>query len=346
VKALSITAIAVALASCSGSQHRPPRSRLSVKEIVEQSKPAIVRIEAKVGGGVQVGTGFAVDASGIIATNLHVVAGSEDIRVTLLDGQAFDVARVVGVDPDRDLTLLSIEMSAPMPSLILGDSDLVSAGDPVVAIGNPLGMLDYTVSDGLISSIRVASDQLTLLQTSAPISQGSSGGPLFNPFGEVIGVAMAIFTEGQNLNLAIPSNYVTTMLSALRPISMEEFAASTRHEPTGPQIVRQVPVHEVSVIDGCSDDHLLEIAKAIAEAIELGAPLYNEGKHLECFKIYEGTVDHYRRDAQCEGVRNAFAAGLDRAAAVTSPTEKAWALRDTFDGLLEVIVRRKSTTTP
>jgi hypothetical protein len=316
---------------------------MSVKEIVERSKPAIVRIEAKVGTGVQVGTGFAVDPAGIIATNLHVVAGSDEIRITLLDGHAFDVLRVVGLDPDRDLALLSIDVGAPMPSLTLGDSDLVAAGDPVIAIGNPLGMLDYTVSDGLISSIRVASAQLTLLQTSAPISQGSSGGPLFNPFGEVIGVATAIFTEGQNLNLAVPSNYVATMLSAPRPITMAEFAELI-HVEQGPQIVREVPLHDLAVLDGCSDDHLLEIAQAVAEAIELGAPLYNDGKHLECFKIYEGTVDRYARDAECPGVRKAFADGLVRAAEVESATEKAWALRDTFDGLLEVIVRRKNAT--
>jgi serine protease Do len=346
VKALSLTFAALALTSCSGAQHRPPRTRLSVKQIVERSKPAIVRIESKMGKQEAVGTGFAIDASGIIATNLHVVRGADQIRVTLLDGTAYDVAQIIGVDPDRDLTLLSIAVKTPMPTLVLGDSDLMEAGDPVVAIGNPLGVLDYTVSDGLISSVRKVSDQLTLLQTSAPISQGSSGGPLFNTFGEVIGVATAIFTEGQNLNLAVPSKYVSGLLASPGPMTVEAFAEATRPEPTGPQIIRDVPKHDVAILDGCSDTNLIEIAKAIAQAIELGAPLYNDGKHAECFAIYEGTADKYARDAECEGVRQAFTAGLERARNVESPTEKAWALRDTFDGLLEVILRAKGQTQP
>lgn len=343
VKALPIAFAALAITSCSGAQHRPPRSRLSVKQIAEQSKPAIVRIEAKVAGGEQLGTGFAVGSSGIIATNLHVVRGSDDIKVTMYDGNSFQVAQIVGVDPDRDLTLLALDLDAPMPTLTLGDSDLMTAGDPVVAIGNPIG-LDYTVSDGLISSVRVVNEQLTLLQTSAPISHGSSGGPLFNPFGEVIGVAVAIFDGGQNLNLAVPSNYLAPLIQAPRPMSLADFAAATRLEPTGPAIVRQVPIHDVGILAGCGDPHLIDIAKAIASAIESGAPLYNEGNYEACFRIYEGTVDKYARDAECEGVRTAFSDGLARASTMESFNEKAWALRDTFDGMLDVILRAKKVS--
>ncbi len=343
VKALSVTvaSVAMALTSCSGAQHKPPRTRMSAKQIAERSKPAIVRIESTVARGEQVGTGFAVDASGIIATNLHVVAGSSDIKVILLDGTSYRVERVLGIDPARDLALLDINVDAPMPALILGDSDLMETGDPVVAIGNPLGVFDYTVSDGLISSIRVANDQLTLLQTSAPISQGSSGGPLFNAYGEVIGVATAIATDGQNLNFAVPSKYLVPMIQAPRPLSLAEFVVATTFTgDEGPRIIRDVPAHDLAVLDGCSDAQLIEVAKAIAEAIELGAPLYNEGNHLACFKIYEGTAAHYAADAGCAGVRQAFTDGIARAATVQSATEKAWALRDTFDGLLKVIVAK------
>lgn len=139
-----------------GPSTRPPvpRTRLSIKQIVERSKPAIVRIEA---GGDRVGTGFAISADGLIATNLHVVAGATQISVRMLDGATYEVLRIAAIDLDRDLAVLDIDPAGPVPALPLGDSDAVEAGDPVIAIGNPLGVLDYTVSDGLISSVRVVS---------------------------------------------------------------------------------------------------------------------------------------------------------------------------------------------
>jgi S1-C subfamily serine protease len=206
-----------------------------------------------------------------------------------------------------------------------------------------MGVFDYTVSDGLISSVRVA-DDVTVLQISAPISQGSSGGPLFNPFGEVIGVATAIFAAGQNLNFGIPSNYLRPLLATPGKISLAEFASKTRvegREPGKPdiKIVRQVPVHELAVLDGCDKLAIEGLAEAISHTISSGAPLYNAGNHEACYRIYEGTVMKYERDAACSGVRGALHAGLVRARNLGTFTEKAWALRDTFDGLIDVLVR-------
>jgi hypothetical protein len=329
-------------ASCGGPQRSAPRSRMTVKQIFEKSKPAIVIIEAD---AQRMGTGFAVDASGIIATNLHVVAGAKAITVRMFDGTAYEVKRVLGFDADRDLALLALDLKTPMPALRLGDSDLIEPGDPVVAIGNPLGVLSYTVSDGLISSVRELSAQLTVLQISAPISQGSSGGPLFNPYGEVIGVATAIFTGGQNLNFAVPSKYLAPMIAAPQQISMADFAVATNFSAEGGdvpevKIERKVPIHDLAVLDGCSPQQLADVAKGISEAIELGAPLYNAGNIEACFKIYEGTAEHFKRDGGCEGVRQAFGDGLTRATSLATPNEKAWALRDTFDGMLDVMLRK------
>ena len=316
---------------------------MTVKQIVEKSKPAIVRIEANQD---RVGTGFAIDPSGIIVTNLHVVAGTDQIVVKLFDGRAFDVKRVLGYDWDRDLALLALDLQQPMPHLPIGDSKLVEAGDPVIAIGNPLGVLDYTVSDGLISSVRPVNDTLTVLQISAPISQGSSGGPLFNPYGEVIGVATAIFTGGQNLNFAVPSEYLQPLLQKGVKLTLAEFAKETDLTPETAKIERQVPIHDVSVLDGCSDTDLQEVAQGIAGAIEIGAPLYNRGDHENCYKVYELTSARFQEDAGCPGVREAFKNGRARAEGMQSFTEKAWALRDTFDGLLDVILRKSGGGAP
>src|SRR5829696_1624391 len=107
------------------------------------------------------GTGFVVRKQGWIATNLHVVAGASAVTVVLKDGTSFEVTEVVAVDEDRDLAILGID-AKELPELALGDSDEVHAGDPVVAIGHPLGLED-TVSAGLISAVRDVNDELTLL---------------------------------------------------------------------------------------------------------------------------------------------------------------------------------------
>ena len=341
-------AVLVAVAACAGNAHPAPRTRLSPKEIVERSKPAIVRVESTYeGGGGGVGTGFAVRKDGLIATNLHVVTGASTIKVILLDQSEHAVESVLGWDADRDLALIRIAVPKEgMPTLTIGDSDAVSAGDPVLAIGNPLGVLDYTVSDGLISSVRAVSPALTVLQISAPISQGSSGGPLFNPYGEVIGIATAIFTEGQNLNFGVPSKYLRALIDAAKPMTVAEFNELTRPQPApgdaprAPRIQRHVPIHEVGVLTGCSDESLVAVFQAINETVTIGAPLYNEGNHEACYRVYEGTAMKLEREGDCEGVRNAFGNGLLRAQTVRSYTEKAWALRDAFDGLLLVIAKK------
>ncbi len=333
-----------------------PRTRLTAKDIVQRSSPAIVRIEA---GGDKVGTGFIVDKAGIVATNLHVVAGESLIRVRLHDGTQYAVMQITGVDPGRDLALLRIRPTADLPTLKLGDSDAVSAGDQIVAIGNPLGVFDYSVTSGLISQVRpvcaqeaVAAQQckqeLTVLQISAAISPGSSGGPLFNQFGEVVGITTAIITAGQNINLAVPGNYLKALATQHATLTPDQFAKDTKlpeeaggasESDDGVRIVRRVPRHEVAVFDGCKLDDIEDVVHQIGEAIENGAPLYNEGKHEACFRIYEGTAVKYEHDAACPGVRTAFGDGLLRASGLKSYKEKAWAMRDTFDGLIDVAKR-------
>jgi hypothetical protein len=288
-----------------------------------------------------------------------VVVGATAMKVHLNDGSELPIMRIAGFDPDRDLALVAIEPKAPLPVLALGDSDAVVAGDPIVAIGNPLGVFNDTVSAGLISQVREvcsAADAeaskcgpaLKVLQISAPISQGSSGGPLFDQFGNVVGVTTAIITEGQNINLAVPANYLKPLLARPANISVAEFAAHTRQadeqgpsdgDPSHVHVVRKIPQHELGVLDGCTEQDLRDIADAIAKAIESGAPLYNAGNHEACFRIYEGTAEKFEREAPCAGVRAAFGDGLLRASAMESFTEKAWAMRDTFDGLIDVSER-------
>lgn len=346
---------------------------MTPKDIVQQSSDGIVVIQA---GDDKIGSGFIVDSTGLVATNLHVVASEKEIKVKLHDGSSQQVTQVVGYDPDRDLALLRIKPPRSLVSLRLGDSDQMTAGDQIVAIGNPLGVFEYSVSSGLVSQRRtlctkdeVVTDRegnkverkcpaggFELLQISAPISQGSSGGPLFNQFGEVIGVTTAIIQAGQSINLAVPTNYLKTLIAQPTAIPMERFAEETTpreaERPGGTDqvtITRMVPKHPLSVLDGCSDAQVVEVVQAITSAIDIGAPLYNQGmaegspnaQGMEaCFRIYEGTSTKLERDPPCKGVGKAFGDGLLRANTLATYKEKAWALRDTFDGLIDVAIKR------
>ena len=129
--------------------------------------------------------------------------------------EKYKIAGSVGIDTKRDLVLLSVP-EATAPKLSASDSKQVAIGDEIYAIGNPQG-LEGTFSQGIISSIRkIGTD--TLLQITAPISPGSSGGPVINVQGQVIGVAAATFLDGQNLNFAIPISYVTSLLQNRAPV--------------------------------------------------------------------------------------------------------------------------------
>ena len=114
----------------------------------------------------------------------------------------------------------------------------------------------------------------------------------------------------------------------------------------GKTIVRKVPRHDLTIFEGCTDGQIIEAVDSIRQAIELGAPLYNAGNHEACYRIYEGTSMRFERESGCKGVRDAFGAGLLRSSTLDSFTEKAWALRDTFDGLLEIAVRHATLRQP
>ena len=166
------------------------------------------------GQPLSLGSGFFV-RNGQVATNLHVVKGASRGYAKLVDQKTkYDIEGITAVDAERDLVILKI--SVPRAQVIsLGDSDTVQIGSPVYAVGNPRG-LEGTFSQGIISSIRkVGTDKI--LQLTAPISPGSSGGPVLNDKGQVIGVSVATFRGGQNLNFAIPSNYLKKLMERIGP---------------------------------------------------------------------------------------------------------------------------------
>ncbi|MDE0322580.1 MAG: trypsin-like peptidase domain-containing protein, partial [Candidatus Poribacteria bacterium] len=158
------------------------------------------------------GSGFFV-GRGMIATNLHVVEGVFNgyIKQVGMD-KTYRIKGIVAMNLQQDLAILRV-LDIGAPILPLGNSDELQIGEPVYAVGNPKGYLEGTFTEGVVSGVREFQIGSRRIQISAPISKGSSGGPVLNNKGEVIGVAGSFITEGQNLNFAIPSNYLKELLS-------------------------------------------------------------------------------------------------------------------------------------
>ena len=175
-------------------------------KLVESARPALVFIETD----RKIGSGFVVDSHGLIATNHHVIADANTVSVTVPSGEVYRRVFLLADDPVKDLSLLRIEATDLQP-ITLGNSNTASVGEEVLLIGAPRG-LEQTVSNGIISAIRLLPTGTKALQTTAAASPGSSGGPLLNVRGEVIGVLTYSLVEGQNLNFAIAINYVRGMI--------------------------------------------------------------------------------------------------------------------------------------
>ena len=167
------------------------------------------------GQPLTLGSGFFVRNSQV-ATNLHVVKGASRGYAKLVGQKTkYDIEGITAVDAEHDLVILKISVPE-VEAIPLGDSDTIQVGESIYAVGNPRG-LEGTFSQGIISSIRkVGIDKI--LQLTAAISPGSSGGPVLNDKGQVIGVSVATFRSGQNLNFAIPSNYLEKLMEQIGPV--------------------------------------------------------------------------------------------------------------------------------
>jgi S1-C subfamily serine protease len=167
------------------------------------------------------GSGFIIDADGVLLTNAHVVDKADKVTVTLKDGRVFN-GKVQGVDELTDLAVVKIDPKGEnLPIAPLGDSAKLKVGDWAIAVGNPLG-LDNTVTIGIISTldrsaakVGIRDKRIDFLQTDAAINPGNSGGPLLNAEGEVIGINTAIRADANGIGFAIPINKAKSLESYL-----------------------------------------------------------------------------------------------------------------------------------
>lgn len=197
-----------------------PAGAQELKALLEETRDSVVLLSVFDASGREVasGTGFLVKP-GIVATNHHVVSPAHRVEVTLSDGKTAGADGVIAEDGDADLALLRVPGLTARP-LRLAASDAVEPGDRVVVLGNPLGLAG-TVSEGIVAALRPEGlgpevrgfETTPLIQITAPISPGSSGSPVLDTQGRVIGVAVSQFLFGQNLNFAVPSNTLSLLLA-------------------------------------------------------------------------------------------------------------------------------------
>lgn len=170
------------------------------------------------------GSGFILTDDGYIVTNYHVIQDAKEVKVTTFDNKSYP-AEIIGYDEDNDIAVLKIDAQGLTP-VILGDSDSMNVGDDVVAIGNPLGELSFSLTKGCISAlnrtITIDNKPMTLIQTDCAINSGNSGGALFNMYGEVIGITNAKYSNNggtdasiESIGFAIPINTVRGMIESI-----------------------------------------------------------------------------------------------------------------------------------
>ena len=195
------------------------RDELTNMNVYERINPAIVSIDTQIKYGLSCGTGCVVSGDGVILTSSHVIDDGKDITVTIYNGKTYKADVLKRVGRSNDLALLKINVDTPMQTVTLGDSEQIRVGQKVLAIGNPFGF-NGTLTQGIISRIDYSKNKI---QTDAAINPGSSGGPLLNTDGEVIGINQSIYNPDNNISnigigFAIPVNIVKDFLKSA-PVS-------------------------------------------------------------------------------------------------------------------------------
>ena len=206
--------------ACRDPQGQP----LTAQEVYAKVNPSVVTVVSEQSEGASIGTGVIMTSDGYIITNAHVISGGKSCWVALDTGVTYEV-NLVGFDEEEDLAVLKADPQNPLPAAEFGNSDLVQVGDTAYAIGNPLGVeLRGTMTSGIISAVNRAVEvdgkTMTLLQTSAALNNGNSGGPLINVYGQVVGIntmkmGSSSTTSVEGLGFAIPIASTAYMINDL-----------------------------------------------------------------------------------------------------------------------------------
>ncbi len=214
----------------------------STSSLAEENLPSIIkRIEPSVvviltydkeGKALGQGSGFFINQNGDVITNRHVIQGANRAEVKTTGGKVYPVKNVIAEDKEGDIVRISVDIPEKAVKPLPVSASIPKVGEKIIVIGCPLG-LERTVSDGIVSAVREIQSFRNIIQITAPISEGSSGSPVVNMKGEVVGIATFIMVKGQNLNFAIPGERVSRLkpgkgqtIAEWEEIRVEEWLAS------------------------------------------------------------------------------------------------------------------------
>jgi S1-C subfamily serine protease len=211
---------------------------IDIPTLVRQAKPAVVQIVTldQNNKPLKTGTGFFISADGDLLTNYHVIFDASSILAKTPSGAVYFLKGIVSVSPPADIALLQF-YATDLPYLRLGSTTDAVEGQRVLVIGNPEG-LEGTISDGIISAFR---ENRSMIQITAPISSGSSGSPVLDESGQVLGIAILISKEGQNLNFAISSESIREALSESSVITRSPSVPAASSTPSSTAVAKSTP---------------------------------------------------------------------------------------------------------
>jgi tetratricopeptide (TPR) repeat protein len=267
--------------------------------LIARVRPSVVRVSTYDANGNRIasGTGFCVALNRVV-TNKHVIADAKEVELRSSDGKRYGVKRW-SVDPTGDLALLETEvLDSSVQPIRLANSE-AKVGDPVIIIGNPLG-LEGTVSNGIVSGIRTNSPLGKMLQITAPISSGSSGSPVINSRGELVGIATLTLVEGQNLNFAISSE----RLRALWPDVVKTAIALESTESEASKLLNPLEEWYKAAVGYFNDRTYDEVLRAAQKMIAI-APgdmrgVYMAGLAYDGLKRHGEAIESFKKAAEMD----------------------------------------------
>jgi serine protease Do len=209
----------------------PPAYQAAKTAPLDEAVLMIIGLNSK-GSPVSQGSGFIINSGGLAGSNFHVFRGVTQAFARCCGGRKFEIESVEGADLEKDLVVFQLheiesrERPSHLPHVTFAPTKDLAVGQRIIAVGSPQG-LENTVSDGILSAVREY-DSVRYLQITAPISPGSSGGPVLDSEGHMIGVTTFQFERGQNLNFAIAADYIQPLLDQHFQVSMKEFQMTVR----------------------------------------------------------------------------------------------------------------------
>jgi S1-C subfamily serine protease len=264
---LAISMLAFGLGGA--SVHAQTRA-LTTGEIARVSGPSVVKLEVhdKLGTVVGQASGVVIAPGGVVATNFHVVADACNLYIKAPSGSLTSATGLLSFDINKDIAIAHFD-SKDLPAARLGESRTLRVGDKVVAIGNPLG-LEQTVSEGIVSALRNIENNRAVIQTTVPISPGSSGGGLFNSRGELVGLTAFTLQDSQNLNFAVP---LTDVMESLKRSSDTEAPwgswVSLTSACSGPSSTLDAMIISQQLLDhDISDPQVMQVMKNLSGGMD------------------------------------------------------------------------------